>query len=1629
MRPSRPIGPAARKAANKAQKKSRKKAKTNRAQQSAPRRAPRQPYKLVDFAESQPKQLVDSLCTRYQVQLPATATIAQINDILWDHVNEHLTNAVQFRYHRQHGFQVEIPQSRTITWYKRTSLEHLGRHLEGKQVWLVDGSRPSKCPPKKQIDPHDYCYWVAQAIFYGIKVSASQEDIKHLMQKAMREGTLAVPEKLETLRLILKGQAVDRGSAEDESSDGEGSVKQEPSDNEAIHKKRTVFRPKKNNGCEKGRLYLDVSDDGESDQNASEEESADSDYQPRRRSRSVYSMLSSIHSSEVDDLQSLNEGDLDGELLIKDGDKWTRVDEDGAVTQGRNARRTAGAPLPSKVQVIVPVHPPRRSPSRAIESVEDVPQDDDMIIDDDDDRGFPAGAGAASDSEDGISQLDFGSSTAGRVQTTSTPAARNSLRRNRSPTHPYSTPSVLLQPQQETSTLLTNITDYSFDSPSQQLLSDLTNYNSSPPQPMPRKEPKTKRTSRPLFSRRIHALRPRDFDPQPHHNLDTLCDEFRNRLPKMRVPQDEIQFFLEIHEYDLDAALEDFVTAHNLEQTLSEADEEAENARKNELHDEDEPGLRARRTRSGAGWHSGKTPGPAQPFPYGGRNYLEMVSRTSCPDLSKPGQGLGKSTMSARASRAEPNSDPGPNSLAPGQRSSDLGKSDASLRRIPSLRPPVFGKPVPDRLTGLMQTTMTQHWNIPAPNPSRVDCVPSGGSKEHNLSSNRPRAQTKHGSTDTSTSLDDPGTVGAVHFYGKSTKSITPKPAFIKKHNIHVPRKPLKPNTFIDARVPNAPRAMRTDITPREINTAPGQRKHPTAVKAQTTNLQQPPLIRKLLITGGNAVPLSGKDRLAFLKLNECSASSLKPPQQSAQPSPAPREKTSTPIRQMRVDDFVINSLCTGGLGSLQGMKTNVVADDFSWEDPGQKAAMTSKSLERSRDKQLHPDAPSGVSSILTSKKASEAVRQPLGPHGNNRLRSRQTLDSSSDESSSSDDDSEDDDLDVHGLEQRDQENVFRLARGAKANKGGTEVVDVGRQNASKGSKQGKQPHRNFCTPLVAGFGFTDNTPSSSVVANATPNSASVESELRPPSSEKLVNSQEQPREREGNDLRSEMGKGQKKVNQKSPDAPTNLMQGCGKPAASKNSKSKRGCDDTARQNEGRDQGGDQPGITKPDQHPTSETKRKSSDSQGASQLANQVGRANAPAQSKYSTAQPMIAEMEEGKRRGLYPRDITPGEIAIFRADHGKSLDENIVVALEKQMGELQRAKILPPGAKLTDLQDYRVANWFPKIPLQRPLGSTWKAAKTDDDESSSHLKNSDPAQNDGTRSQSKAQETPRPKRKADAAHLDESVVADPAGTAKDIATSEKRRKRAKAQKFSDVIDEEGIEQVDLTPSVPRSVPEVKHKSSKKESKKKCLTKETSKDNLPAEDDEDNVMDIDDINIDPTKNAGKRNTVDSVFKNHGEVSNSPRPKKKVKELTPEERQKKRESLRRQLEILEELSTSDEEEGSDSPPAKPAKKTSKPRKRTSAPILPPGFHAPMAIRPSPKPTSASESTTPSQSMPRTSRPSTSATKLMDDLRREVTDLSNMDGVWSETHYKILAGKQRLLAELEAAQKLKKDRKG
>jgi hypothetical protein len=48
---------------------------------------------------------------------------------------------------------------------------------------------------------------------------------------------------------------------------------------------------------------------------------------------------------------------------------------------------------------------------------------------------------------------------------------------------------------------------------------------------------------------------------------------------------------------------------------------------------------------------------------------------------------------------------------------------------------------------------------------------------------------------------------------------------------------------------------------------------------------------------------------------------------------------------------------------------------------------------------------------------------------------------------------------------------------------------------------------------------------------------------------------------------------------------------------------------------------------------------------------------------------------------------------------------------------------------------------------------------------------------------------------------------------------------------------------------------------------------------------------------------------------------------------------------------------------------------------------------------------------------------------MDDLRREVTDLSNMDGVWSETHYKILAGKQRLLAELEAAQKLKKDRKG
>lgn len=548
------------------------------------RKKKKQPYKLRDFQDSQPRQLLANVGSKDPIQLPPTARAPELEKLVWDNVNSYLTDTQRFRYDPVFGFQVEIPQTNSANWFKRTALAHLRKHLDMKEVWLVNGNRQSKRPPKEVHDDHDYSYWVAQAIFYGIKVTSSQQDIKVMMQKALRDGTLAMSNELRELRSKLKRQTLGTVSEDGVLTDSEDSVKEEVSDNDDVAghtKRRKPFRPKNSINCERPQLYVDVSEDSESDdssdvgngqvclmsgavgdraevdeESSNGDASSDDDYRPRRRSRSIHSLLSSIAPSELDDLESTNSIDLNEDVLMQEGQAWTGLDDVGKPVRRKQRTLTHARSLAaSQISVVVPVSSERRTKSPMFDSVEEPLSDDGIMLEADELSVLPGHVSDDSDDEDDddntfgqegpLSYPELPSRGEGFAPTTNAHSYTDGWNLNTQ----FQTPPAVGDALRASSGPTSTFTDVSWDSPGLQLQSELTKYSSSPLRP---KLPPVKPTTDSL------ELKPFDFTPKPHPQLGALVEIFRARLPKMDLPVSVMQSCIEKHDYNLDRALSDF---------------------------------------------------------------------------------------------------------------------------------------------------------------------------------------------------------------------------------------------------------------------------------------------------------------------------------------------------------------------------------------------------------------------------------------------------------------------------------------------------------------------------------------------------------------------------------------------------------------------------------------------------------------------------------------------------------------------------------------------------------------------------------------------------------------------------------------------------------------------------------------------------------------------------------------------------------------------------------------------------------------------------------------------------------------------------------------------------------------
>ena len=215
-----------------------------------------QPFVYKPITNSGPKLLLESLGQSSASGSDVLSSLFDQYQTLNDNINQCLTDESNFSYNVNRGFEVEIPQGKNYIKHKMASPEELKKLLLHKVMLLRDKSRPWKKQPIHKQDTHEWTYWVAQALFYGIKVSLQKEDMQQKMQSRLERDKLRVPKRLKKLRAKLKREALElQDDDEDAVTDEDVSVKAESDDDDTGPKK--VEDPRR---FKKPRVYIDFSD-------------------------------------------------------------------------------------------------------------------------------------------------------------------------------------------------------------------------------------------------------------------------------------------------------------------------------------------------------------------------------------------------------------------------------------------------------------------------------------------------------------------------------------------------------------------------------------------------------------------------------------------------------------------------------------------------------------------------------------------------------------------------------------------------------------------------------------------------------------------------------------------------------------------------------------------------------------------------------------------------------------------------------------------------------------------------------------------------------------------------------------------------------------------------------------------------------------------------------------------------------------------------------------------------------------------------------------------------------------------------------------------------------------------------
>ncbi len=282
------------------------------------------PFDYTRIIGSKAKQVLKMVTIPEHQLNRSLETGLDVLDFLCDVVNKDLSAESNFRYDAN-GFTVLIPQVNERLKYKRVSLKSLQKDLIHEIKWLKNKQRPRLVQPRRKKDDHEICWWMAQALHYGIPVKLHSEDIKADMQKTIVDGTMRVPESLQKLRRKLRARYDGRTWNSDAAS-GNGLPVKEDSDieKERRKKRKAKSRAKKKNGSKKGRHTRtrdsDNAAEGDDRHGQSRRDHSCRNKNPRTKSN-AFEPAGTEANSDIDELglRELDEQDLSANDY---GDAW-----------------------------------------------------------------------------------------------------------------------------------------------------------------------------------------------------------------------------------------------------------------------------------------------------------------------------------------------------------------------------------------------------------------------------------------------------------------------------------------------------------------------------------------------------------------------------------------------------------------------------------------------------------------------------------------------------------------------------------------------------------------------------------------------------------------------------------------------------------------------------------------------------------------------------------------------------------------------------------------------------------------------------------------------------------------------------------------------------------------------------------------------------------------------------------------------------------------------------------------------------------------------------------------------------------------------------------------------------------